>query len=101
MAELFCQKNNSIRLVLSILIFQSLLYLIFCRECKNIQDLTNTDCFNDVIKFDHDTWRAGHASTNKKGDMIIEFSLNPGDSKKRLFYGLKKNGRYYFPNEPV
>ena len=58
-------------------------------------------CYNDVIKFDHDTWRAGHACTNNNGDMIVEFSLNPKYSSKRLFYGLKKNGRYYFPGEPV
>ena len=31
----------------------------------------------------------------------MEFSLNDGESSKRLFYGLNKNGRYYFPGEPV
>ena len=30
---------------------------------------------------------------NSKGDMIIEYSYN----QYRLFYGLKKNGKYYFP----
>jgi hypothetical protein len=74
---------------------------ILCGVCDNIYDLSNTNCYNDVIKFDHDKFRAGHACTNNNGDMIVEFSLNPGESKKRLFYGLKKNGRYYFPGEPV
>ena len=32
--------------------------------------------------------------------MLIEFSLNKKESSSRLFYGLKKNGRYYFPEEP-
>ena len=32
--------------------------------------------------------------------MIVEFSDDGGDSDgfSRIFYGLKKNGRYYFPN---
>ena len=30
---------------------------------------------------------------NSKGDMIIEYSYN----SSRLFYGLKKDGKYYFP----
>ena len=74
---------------------------IVCNDCKNEKSLLETKCYNDVIKFDHDTWRAGHACTNNNGDMIVEFSLNPQYSSKRLFYGLKKNGRYYFPGEPV
>ena len=35
---------------------------------------------------------------NKNGDFILEFSVDE-ESGKRLFYGLKKNGRYFFPNE--
>ena len=61
--------------------------------------LTNKNCYNDVITFNDDKWRSGHAVTNKYGDLIVEFSLNPGESFKRLFYGLNKYGRYYFPGE--
>ena len=78
--------------------------LIFCEDykwCQNIINLSDKTCFNDVITFDHDKWRAGHACTNKEGNVIVEFSLNPGESEKRLFYGLNKKGRYYFPGEPV
>ena len=95
--------NNLRKIKLFIYIFCLLLNIdiIFCGNCKSIEALNDTNCFNDVITFNHDKWRAGHASTNLNGDMIIEFSLNPSEGKKRLFYGLKKNGRYYFPNEPV
>ena len=75
--------------------------LTFSEGCKGIIDLSDTDCFNDVITFNHDKWRAGHACTNNYGNLLVEFSLNPENSCKRLFYGLNKNGRYYFPGEPV
>ena len=61
----------------------------------------NTKCYNDLITFNHDTWRAGHPITNNKGELFIEFSTNPKESKKRLFYALNTKGRYYFPGEPV
>ena len=75
--------------------------IIFCEGCHNIINLLDKSCFNDVITFNHSYWRAGHACTNKKGEVIVEFSTDPGESKKRLFYGLNKRGRYYFPGEPV
>ena len=68
---------------------------------NEVENLLNTTCYNDLITFNHSTWRAGHACVNNNGDLIIEFSTNPKESKSRLFYGLNKNGRYYFPGEPV
>ena len=102
--KLFSRKLSfrfSNLLLISIVMISKIQFTGCSTTCKGIQLLTDTSCFNDVITFNHDKWRAGHASTNLKGDMIIEFSLNPSKGKKRLFYGLKKNGRYYFPNEPV
>jgi hypothetical protein len=75
--------------------------LILCEGCKGIKDLTDTSCFNDVITFNHEKWRAGHACTNSKGEVLVEFSLDVEYTSKRLFYGLKKNGRYFFDGEPV
>ena len=62
--------------------------------------ITDTTCFNDVLKFDSKYYRAGHFVTYKNGDMIVEFSDDNGNSDgfSRIFYGLKKDGRYYFPN---
>ena len=68
---------------------------ISCQICKNVMNLTNEDCFNHIIKFNHERWRAGHALINNNGDLIVEFSLDY-QSDSRLFYGLKKNGRNYF-----
>ena len=43
--------------------------------------------------FENRAYRAGSFATNEKGDMIIEYSYE----QYRLFYGLKKNGKNYFP----
>ena len=88
---------KKIQILFYILQLFSLFNKINCHNCQNVQNLQDTTCFNDVIKFDHDFWRAGHACTNKKGTVIVEFSINPGESSKRLFYGLNKKGRYLFP----
>ena len=70
---------------------------IYCQNCKDIHDISNIDCFNDIITFDHENWRSGHASINNNGDMIIEFSLEQLESDSRLFYGLKKKWKILFP----
>ena len=95
------KTNIKIRLYIFILIFYLQINSTFCGKCQKVENLLNRTCYNDIIKFDHDKWRSGKGCVNKKGDLIIEFSLNPGESESRLFYGLKKNGRYYFPGEPV
>ena len=59
--------------------------------------LDNTDIFNNLIKLD---FRAGHFATNRKGDLIIEFSGDPLVGK-RLFYGFKKNGRGFFDDKYI
>ena len=66
--------------------------------CKENQNISNKECFTDVIKFDSMRCRAGHSSINKDGVFIMELS-DDAESGKRVFYGLKPNGRYYFPNE--
>ena len=73
---------------------------IICDAPQNIIALTDASILNAAIIFNHNNWRAGHASINKNGDMIIEFSLDTQEGKSRLFYGLQKNGRYYFTDEP-
>ena len=90
--------NNLQKIRLFLFIFQILLSIDFisCGTCKNIKDLTNKNCYNDLILFNDLDWRAGHACTNKQNVTIIEFSRNHGSEKSRLFYSLKDNGRYYF-----
>ena len=80
--------------------FISLLTLLFitthCEECGSINLITNSDCFNNVLYIggQDKIYRAGHFAINTKGDLIVEYSSN----QYRLFYGLKKNGKFFFPN---
>ena len=72
----------------------------FCGDqysCKGITNMSNTDCFNDKIIFKN-KFRAGHFVVTKEGTLIIEYSSDE-TNYRRFFYGLKKNGRYYFENE--
>jgi len=48
-----------------------------------------------ILEFNSHQYRAGHFAFDKDGNMIIEYSKD----KYRLFYGLKKDGRYYFGEE--
>ena len=98
MLNMLALTNNlrKIRLFLFIFQFSLSIHFAFCGNCKNIYDLTNSACFNAPIIFNDSNWRAGHAATNKNNVTIVEFSLDNEDSKSRIFYGLKQNGRYYF-----
>ena len=82
-----------------------LLYLILNliksseNACPNGVYLSDTSCFDNIITIKKN-FRAGQFATNLKGDMIAEYSNNDGNNLyKRLFFGLKKNGRGYFPDE--
>ena len=101
MAHKIFTTNKAMKLNSIFYIFQIFLFInqIFFIKTENI-DLTDTTILNSVITLNHYTWRAGNAATNKNGDFIIEYSLNPAESQSRLFYGLKKDGRLYFPNAP-
>ena len=79
-----------------------LFFLLFIRilpenthTCFTDKQISNTNCFTDIIKFDQKKYRAGHAIVTRNGELFIEYSLDI-DSSERLFYGLKKNGRNYF-----
>ena len=100
--KLYPNNFEIINLFIYVFIFLLSFKLISCDGCKGISDLSDsTNCYNDVITFSHLNWRAGHAATNKNGELIVEFSPDVVNTSSRLFYGLKKNGRYYFPGEPV
>ena len=69
-------KISKIKTFIYLLPFFLCINQILCLNCYNIADLLDTNCYNHIIEFNNDVWRAGRASTNKKGEMIIEFSLN-------------------------
>ena len=97
----FLATKKYLNLLIIILIFNIKNSLQINHPCKNVTALNDLNCFNDVIIFSHRKFRAGHACTYKNGDTIFEFSVDDSPVSTRLFYGLKKNGRYYFPGEPV
>ena len=79
-----------------IFIFQIFLLIkVNCQECRTNNAINNNNCFNEVLFFDLENkyYRAGHFATNKNGDMVIEYSFD----NYRLFYGLKKDGKKFFP----
>ena len=82
----------------SLFVFHFFIFLIKntnCAYCGRGSSITSTVCFNNIIYFEQENrnYSAGHFAVNKNGDMIIEYSYN----QYRLFYGLKADGNYYFP----
>ena len=63
--------------------------------CKIDNSIINTTWLNDIILFDFYKFRFGNFAMNSNGDMIYECS-DEETKGKRLFYGLKKDGSYYF-----
>ena len=82
-----------ILLILSIVIKLSL-----STSCKKNDKIINKDCFNNILIFNQTTFRAGHSAQNQRGYFILQFSKD-SEEGNRLFYGLNKYGRNFFPNE--
>jgi len=55
---------------------------------------------DNIIRLGDKDFRFVHFSTNLDGDMIVDTSTSSDSSYKneRRFFGLKKNGRFYFKN---
>ena len=50
---------------------------------------------DNIIRLGDDDFRYSHFSFNSNGDMIVDTESYP-ISQERRFFGLKKNGQYYF-----
>ena len=79
--------------------------LIYCSEeqfisgdCSKNNTIIKTQWLNNIISFNNYRMKYGNLAVNSNGDMIFECS-NDEANGKRLFYGLKKNGNFYFKNE--
>ena len=71
-------------------------------SCISDKSLDNSDCFNNIIKFEDHKYRAGQFVTTKDGELIIEYSEDATDGRYRLFYRLTKEGRgYYEGDNPI
>ena len=98
------QKNFLNTIFILLVFIVNTINIIYCSDsCPTSVSIDTKTCFNDVLKFDSSKYRAGHFVTYKSKDMIVEFSDDDMSDQsygyKRIFYGLKENGRYYFPNE--
>jgi len=78
--------------------------LVYCTEtefnnniCKIDNKIVKTQWLNNLIIFDDNKYRYCNFAINSKGDMIAEYSTEEANGI-RLFYGLKKNGNFYFKN---
>ena len=74
-----------------ILIILNQVRIFFCQNCRNVNSLENSICFNNILFINTSSYRAGHFAKNKNGELIVEYS----NTEQRLFYGLNKNGNYY------
>ena len=94
------KKFESLTALVNVFLFLFQIKSIFSGDqysCYKVYTMSNNDCFNDKIELKN-KFRAGHFVITKEGTLVIEYS-NDGTNYMRLFYGLKKNGRYYFENE--
>ena len=55
----------------------------------------SNELLNNITYFDTYPFQEGHFAQNKNGDLILEYS----SEKYRLFFGLKKDGNYFYDNE--
>ncbi len=90
-------KKENILVLFIFIIFENI-FIIECSNCREDSQISNTQCFKDVLIFNSLKFRGGHSSVNKNQDFILEFSVDQ-ESGIREFYGLKENGRYLFQNE--
>ena len=73
--EYFLKIQKHLLILITIFLLNIQISFQITHPCKDNYVLNNKTCYNDVIIFEHDRFRAGHASTNKNGDTIFEFSL--------------------------
>ena len=73
-------------------------------RCDAYMDNSITDeyCFNYPLIFQNKNYMVNHFAKNKNGDFVVEFTEYTEYaefSTSRIFYGLTKNGQYFFSNE--
>ena len=74
---------------------------IICDEgeenCSIDNSIIRTQWLNNIFIFNDENYRYGSFALNENGDLVIEYSYN----NKRLFFGLRSNGDFYFGNKPT
>ena len=65
------------------------------KVCKIDNDIVKTQFLNNIIWIGEENYRYINFALFSNGDMIIETTNNPGTTK-RIFFGMKKDGREFF-----
>ena len=103
----FSFKTESKLYFFATLLFYFLFFkTIFCQEetCYDYSYLYENGerCFN-FLKFDHKRYQSNNFAINKNGDLILELTEYNDEydaiTSSRLFYGLTKEGKYFFSNK--
>ena len=93
--NLYKKERIIIKCLIFIFYFSSEIKNILCSACQQSYTISNSDCFNNLVFFNKKNYGFGQFAGNNNKDMIIEYSKDCS----RLFYGLKKNGTYFFGDE--
>ena len=65
------------------------------KTCKIDNDIVKTQYLNNINFIGDENYKYVNFAMFSNGDMILETTNNPG-TKKRMFYGIKKDGREFF-----
>ena len=94
-----CLKNTPI------LLKNGSCVLKYCTETEYINkvciidnEIIKTQWLNNIIKIGDKNFRYINIANYSNGDLIVETTAIPGSSK-RMFYGIKNNGRGFFKNK--
>ena len=71
-------------------------------SCIYNPNIKNKDCFNNIIIFNQKKYQVNNFAKNKNGDILIQYNeYNNYDelNSSRIFYGLTKDGGYFFSNK--
>ena len=88
-------KIKILQATLIILLFQQL-NSQGSSNCDRTISLEANTCFNNLIQLGQ--CENGQFAEDKYGNMFILYSASLSGGRNRLFYGLKKDGRIFFPN---
>ena len=99
---LYLNKNSKMISIILFLVLQT----CFCADINLCDDyqcyLSNSECFNNIITFEHKQYQSNNFAINKKGEMILELNEYYDFEDifaSRLFYGLTKDGKFLFSNQ--
>ena len=104
LSQVLQKKIKLINLHIAFILFISNAQIFKCENAclsEEPPSIINSNCFNNILKFNDKKYKSGNFATNKNGDILIEFYEDNETSSSRLFYGLTKDGKYYFSNQPT